>query len=308
MIPYITEWMRWHDTIILEEPPADHFQQMLDGSVSIDDYLLPLDVEYPQFSRQMCRLLRDINTAGKKIFQVEPYLECLLQVHAFFADGHHPDELDPKSLLLPVYLAERRATGALLQFYRAVMRAPFDEILEAVKRFARLDAVRFRLRDSLRAQALVPLVKVHRSAFIEAGVMHYALWLGLKRQLQRGDELRLVFLADDAVQALSGKRRLYGPGDQLTLIYIFHPDYRHPARESLLAARALIHTKLVAKNELTDHEDAMPHIRDEIKGLRAVSGLSIDDCRHLFPLIRRVDPRQAHQIVSEHVLALTAVQ
>jgi hypothetical protein len=55
------------------------------------------------------------------------------------------------------------------------MNGSFETSIEAIKHFARLDAARFHLRDSLRAQALVPLIKEYPAAFIEAGVIHYPL-------------------------------------------------------------------------------------------------------------------------------------
>ena len=183
MIPFIADGMRRHDAIFLEEPPAAGFHQMLGGTLAVDDYLKSLDVEYPAFSRDMCYLLRQLKTEGKKIFQVEPFLGILLGIHEFFAKGHRPIELHKNSVMYPVYLAERNATGALLAYYQTVMTGSFEKTLEAVKQFARLDAARFRLRDSLRAQALAPLVKKHPSAYIEAGLIHYPLWRLLRRQL-----------------------------------------------------------------------------------------------------------------------------
>jgi len=77
MIPLIADWMRRHDAIFLEEPPADGFESMLAGALAVDVYLWSLDLEYPAFSRDMCHLLRKLQAKGKKIFQVEPFLEIL---------------------------------------------------------------------------------------------------------------------------------------------------------------------------------------------------------------------------------------
>jgi hypothetical protein len=75
MIPLISEAMRRPEAIFLEEPPAPGFDQMIRGELSVDDYLLPIDVEYPAFSRDMCCLLRELHAEGKKIYQVEPFIE-----------------------------------------------------------------------------------------------------------------------------------------------------------------------------------------------------------------------------------------
>jgi hypothetical protein len=48
IIPLTADLMRRHEVIFLEEPPAPGFRRMLQGALSIEDYLLPVDVEYPE--------------------------------------------------------------------------------------------------------------------------------------------------------------------------------------------------------------------------------------------------------------------
>jgi hypothetical protein len=55
MIPLIAERMRRHEAIFLEEPPATGFEPMLTGALAVDDYLRPLDMEYPAF-KQFARM------------------------------------------------------------------------------------------------------------------------------------------------------------------------------------------------------------------------------------------------------------
>jgi hypothetical protein len=301
MIPFLANWMQRHDAVVLEEPSADGFEQMLQGTLAVDEYLHQLDSEYPAFSRAMCYLLRRLRAEGKKIFQVEPFLEILLGIHEFFAEGHRPEELDPNSIQYPVYLAERNATKALLAYYQTVMTGSFEASIEAIKRFARLDAARFRLRDSLRAQALIPLIKKYSSAFIEAGVMHYPLWRLLRRQMPLQYEVQLIFIADAAMKTLGKKGHLFGPGDQLTLLYIFHSTFTQPKREAVLAARSLIYSKLIAKEEVSDNLGALPHLRDELACIQISRRLSTADCRKLFPLVRSATSADARQIVAEYL-------
>ena len=218
MIPVMADWMRRHDAIFLEEPPAEGFEQMLGGLLDVDDYLMQLDVEYFDFSRKMCYLLQELKAEGEKIYQVEPYLETLLYIHEFFAEGHRPEELKKTALQYPVYLSERNATGALLTYYQTALTGSFEKTIEAVKQFARLDAARFRLRDSLRVQALTPLVIKYPTVYIEAGVIHYSLWQSLRQKVSPANRLRLIFLADSALKTMGAKSHLYGPGDQLTLL------------------------------------------------------------------------------------------
>ena len=301
MVPFLADWMQRHDAILLEEPPAVGFEQMLQGALGVDDYLQEQDVEYPAFSRDMCYQLRRLRSEGKKIFQVEPFLEILLGIHDFFAEGHGPEELDPNSIQYPVYLAERNATGALLAYYQTVMTGSFEASIEAIKRFARLDAARFRLRDSLRAHALVPLIKKYPSAFIEAGVIHYPLWRLLRRQMPPNHRVQLIFIADAALNTFGKKGHLFGPGDLLTLLYIFHSTIAQPEREALLAARSLIYSKLVAKEESTEDLNSMPHLCDELACIQISGRLSTADCRQLFPLVRSATSVEARQIVAKYL-------
>lgn len=301
MIPYMADWMRRHDAIFLEEPPAAGFAQMLTGELAVNDYLRELDVEYPAFSRNLCYLLQELKAEGMKIFQIEPFLEILLNIHEYFAEGHRPEELNKSSVQYPVYLAERNATGALLAYYQIVMSGSFEASIEAIKQFARLDAARFRLRDSLRAQALAPLIKEYPSAFIEAGVIHYPLWRLLRRRVPPYHRVQLIFIADAALHTLGKKGHLFGPGDLLTLMYIFHPTVAQPKREALLAARSLIYSKLVAKEESTEDLNSLPHLRDELACIQIARRLSTDDCRRLFPQVRGATSSDARQIVAEYL-------
>jgi hypothetical protein len=301
MVPFLANWMQRSDAVLLEEPPTEGFEQMLQGEIAVADYLQEQDVEYPAFSRDMCYKLRRLRSDGKEIFQVEPFLEILIGIHEFFAEGHRPEELDPKSVQYPVYLAERNATGALLAYYQIVMDGSFEASIEAIKQFARLDAARFRLRDTLRAQALAPLIKEYPTAFIEAGVIHYPLWRLLRRQVPPDHRVRLIFIADAALHTQGKKGPLYGPGDLLTLMYIFHSTVAQPKREAVLAARSLIYSKIVAKEESTKDLNTLPHLRDELTCIQITRRLSIDDCRRLFPLVRGATSSDARQIVVEYL-------
>jgi hypothetical protein len=138
--------MMQHDTVILEEAPEEGFEEMLTGRISTDSYLESLDMEYPDFSRAMCRMLRGFYGSGKKIYQIEPFMENLIEIHRRFADGWRPEDLESGTVMHWVYLAERSATGALIRFYETSLQADFDATVEAVKRFARADAARFDLK------------------------------------------------------------------------------------------------------------------------------------------------------------------
>jgi hypothetical protein len=267
--------------------------------MSVNDYMSRIDLEYPAFSRRMYMLLRELRAEGKTIIQVEPYIAALIEIHEHFAEGHGPRDLDRNTLHYPVYLAERNATGALLSYYSATAEGSFDECITSMRHFARLDAARFRLRDSLRAQALAPLFAQFPSAFIEAGAMHYYLHTALRRALTQKSRLRLVFQSNAALKSIGRNGHLYGPGDQLTLLYIFHPSINKPDKESLLASRALVHAKLAIKEEIDDDDGLLPHAVDELACMDIVNRLSIEDCERLFSDLRNSGTERSRQIVND---------
>jgi hypothetical protein len=301
MTHLIENQMRRHAAIFLEEPPDPNFDQMLSGNLDVDEYLSLLDVEYPVFSRDMCYLMRELHADGKQIFQVEPFWEILLGIHEFFAAGHRPEELQKNTIQYPVYLAERNATRALVSYYQTVVTGSFEDTLKAILQFARMDAARFGMRDSLRAQEIASMVKKYSSAYIEAGMMHYPMRRLLRQQLPKKNRIKVIFLADEVLKSAAPEGHLYSPGDQLTLLYIFHPGIRDLPREKLLAARSIIYSKIVQKEEMTDNLNTFPHLRDELACLRLARLLSLEDCRRLFPLLRRAPSSEAREIVNGYI-------
>lgn len=301
MVPLITENMQTHDALFLEEPPTEEFGQMLAGSVTVDEYSLTSDAEYPKYTESMCSALRELHAQGKKIIQIEPYLENLLELHDFLADGGGPDDLNKDTVTFLVYLTEKNVTGALLSYYQASVSASFESTIEAVKRFAQADAARFRLRDSLRAQELSVSIPNYASSFIEAGMMHLFLRRLLKRQLPMDCQVQAVYTADKVLRHMGKSTHLYSPGDQLTFLYIFNPNFSDRNRQSLLAARALIYSKIIRKEELRADTLPFPHILDELLCIDATRRLSIEDCRQLFERIRGASTFDSRQIVSDHV-------
>jgi len=294
-LPYAREQMERHQTIILEEPPSPSFGQMLQGTKPLDDYLLELDSGFPEFDRRMHQLLIEFHRQGKRILQMEPYLERLLQIHELFADGNTPDTVLGMTELRDVYLAEKHATGALISFYALSMKAPFEGVVEGVKRFARADAMRLVLRERLRARAIAEIVRAGESTYVEAGYIHYPLYRFLRQETGGRQEIRVAFLLAPLVRKLGGKRRNLGPGDVLTLHYAFDKKL-FEASASLLAARSLIYIKLINQEELLPGESETPHSEDEVMVNRLVDQLDFEQCRDLFDRIRLADRRKALEL------------
>ncbi len=300
MLPVADREMSKHEAVVLEEAPEPDFPAMLAGEVSIDAYLEDKDTEFPEYSREQLQLLRHHYRAGKAILQVEPYLARLLQIHELLLGGLHRAEVEARPGLQAVYEAESLAFRALLTFYTCAHTTPFLRVVAAVQNFAQADAARFRLRDTLRADSLLSLTARFRSLYVEAGFIHLYLVKALRRLLGGRARLRPVFLwASRSLAALSRPRPL-GPGDLLTLHYIFQtPPSAH--QEKLLAARSLIHIQLLDKNEFLSSSSPTPHLDNEILACRLTAQLSLEDCAALYPQIRKAGPEVAREIVMKYL-------
>jgi hypothetical protein len=202
--------------------------------------------------------------------------------------------------LVAVYEAEKRATKTLLAYYEHSVKAPFDEVIAAVKAFARTDADRLVMREDLRAQAIGSLASVDADMYVEAGYIHYPLFRYLRRIIGRTHRIRVVYLLAPVVRRLNGRRRNMGPGDILTLHYALHGKLAKDT-EDMLAARSLIYIKLLQKDELIPGTSDAPHSEDEVRVNQIVDRLSIEDCRTLFNKIRLADRKGAFRAVQAHL-------
>ena len=146
-------------------------------------------------------------------------------------------------------------------------------------------------------------IEKYSSSYVEAGVIHYPLWRLLQKQMLHHEQVQVKQLADEALKTMGEKGHLYSPGDQLTLLYVFHPNLATTRREALLAARSIIFSKISEKEELTDDLDKFPHLRDELACIRTTRQLGLDDCRRLFPLMRGAKSSDARQLVARHLAA-----
>ena len=224
IIPLAVAKMVRCETVVLEEPPEANFGAMLTGDVAIDDYVMGIDTEYPSFSRAMCRALRKLYDQGIRIVQVEPYLARLTEIHERLGEGARPEELRPDPRLWPVYQMERETTQTLMAFYKAFTVGDFNRMLAAVKRFARVDAQRFYMRDRLRAQKIAALATGKR-IYVEAGQMHVGLVSLLRRRVKGWATVTADYLVSAALSSCARPKVLFGPGDVLTLLYIFNPRF-----------------------------------------------------------------------------------
>lgn len=306
VIPFAKRLMGNHDVIIIEEAPNPKFIAMLEKEISIDEYLSEIDSGFPEFSRRIYKLLRWFYERGKEILQIEPYMEQLMHIHNMFFKGKEPSDVLRISGMRDVYKAEREATGALLRFYESSMGNSFQKVIEEVKIFARTDAQRFRLRDAMRARAIVKVLPNNKRVYVEAGSVHMYLEKALRQKLGEKWKIRSEFLLEPVVKKLTGKTQVLAPGDILTGHYISRKK-RNDELETLLAARSLIYIQLLEKEEMAPSgSEKTPHIKDEIRAIELVNKLTLIQCEELYRKIRFKDQHQALQIIQGYLKKLPA--
>ncbi len=288
--------MRSHDVVILEEPPQAGFEPMLRGEMSIDTYLEEGDYEFPSFAQACCRLYRRLYASGKRLLQMDPYMEHFFRLQDFFAAGGDFHGLKPDDPAFLVYRAERRATAALLNFYTLSLTKPFPEVVQAVLAFARADAARIALRDRMRAVSVVPWVQKAQALYVECGYIHWLFFVELQRLVKNKARVRPCFLLQEQARHRTRRKQILGPGDRLTLLFVFHPKVSGLEVERL-AAQSLIYIKLLHKNEMVPTADFCPHLENEAQAWRWTRHLSWNDCQKLWPLVRRSSSEEAQEVL-----------
>jgi hypothetical protein len=291
--------MRQHQAVLLEEPETPGFGKMLTGEMSIDDYLRDADFEFMEFSRHSCNLFQNLYRRGTRLFQVDPFIDRLNEIHELFATGGKPRDIRPDSTRGQVYAAERGWSAALIAYYENCLIAPFAKVVELVKQFAREDAARGLLRDKLRAQAIRAIAPSFSTLYVEAGTLHIPLLNQLANRLPAGSHLRPVYLLAPVLRRLCQRRQTLGPGDKLTLRYCYRPDYTGPQAD-LLAARSLIHAKILIKREIVGAPGEVPHAHNETLANALVDDLSFSACEKLYALIKYKSTEEAAAIARQY--------
>lgn len=297
IIPFISDLIKTHDLVIIEEAPNQKFVEMLRKDISIGEYISEAYMDFPIFCRHFYRILMEYRQRGKEILQVDPYMERLFQIYEMFSKGREPMDVINTPALKSVYEVESKASGVLIDFYESTLIKPFHKVVDAVKRFARADAERFRLRDEMRAEAIKDILPKGKRVFIEAGAIHLYLEKCLRDIL--GDEylIESKSLLEPLVMELTGQRQAAAPGDTLTLCHIFGREMEE-GLEDLLAARSLIYIKIVEKKEMMPiATEQFPHLRDEINAIGLAGNLTLSQCEELYYRIRFKDRMEALRIV-----------
>jgi hypothetical protein len=296
--PFAARAMAGHGLVVLEEPRTPGFEEMLAGELPVDEYLMLTDFEFPQYARAQCRTLQGLHAAGVAVLQVHPWMDELAGIHEFFAAGNGPADIPRGGRAWAVYAREREWSAKLLAFYRAAGGKDFGAILEAVNDFAMADAAKISDMDRDRAAALADILPANGPAYVECGSIHHDM-VGLMVKALGHGRVRAIHLMEEACLVRHGRRRLVPPGDALTFRHLLGAP-RDPAREALLAARAVVYNRLMEKEESFESDSPYPHMDAEALVLQIVGGLDLERCRELFGRIRHLGVRESLALVLQN--------
>ena len=302
-LPFAQKLMQKHDFIILEEPKNPLFYAFLKNEVSLEEYLKSSDFWFPEFVKETLLLMKSLHNQGKVILQVEPYLEIVSRFQNSLEKGENLENLLNDPEIKEVYLKENKAVGKLIEFYEASIGDDFLKIVSTVKEFSKADAERFRLRDYLRAKAVLELLPSKGKIYIESGTIHIYFKKLLHIYLKKPWKIFHKFLLEDFLKPKFNRPWIFPPGELLTLRYILKRK-EDPHIENLLAARSLIYIKIIPKEEIIPTpEDPFPHAKREIEAINMVNKLSFEDCKILYKSLFFIkNYLEAKEIVKTYVL------
>ncbi len=276
MLPRFEEVAKDYEVIVIEEPKDERFLDMLEGRISVDSYVRSIDTSFPVYSKHQCEILRKLHSAGKRILQIDPYLEIIERIRDAVERNEFEEVVRDEKVEL-VRNTERDVNLAWLDYQEAFLRRDFDELVDATVRFTKADAERFKVRDRMRAEAIAEEVEGDR-VLVEAGQIHVLLPRYLE---EMGFEVSTLNLPETIAKEL-GIELYPNPGNELTKKFMLGEDVDDDTAR-LMAARGIIYVSLIPKEEMLPSEgNPYPHLLKENKIARAVSKLSYEDCRKLF--------------------------
>lgn len=298
-IPFYEKAFTASDVIVLEDTPHPLFAMMVVGQIEIEKYVQSLETDFPKFMTAQCRLIQGAYKQGKKIVQIDPYIEKLIQMYQCL------EEIKQIPEFTEVYNAEHEVTGKLINYYQLAM-GKFDEAVAAVLAFAQADAKRIALRDKMRAEKIVHyLQNKEGKIFVEAGYIHLKLTSFLRKIAPSDWQIRAAFLlakpARELAKSILHKSLPYPlvPGDILTFWYMGKKKI-NPAKANLLAARTLIYNKLLATEELEPtSSEPYPHLHQEFQIKAMLGRLSYNDCQRLYEVVKFLPREKVWQLLEK---------
>jgi len=276
LLPLLVNAVKRHKFFVLEEPETEELKKLLSGEMSAGEYTLWMDTPFPKYTEKLAETLLKIKDEVE-ILAVEPYLQIIEGVHRAVEENTY-DEYIKNRTVRKVLEAEKKATGALLEYQEAFMARDFDLVVEKTIKFARADAERFVLRDRMRAEKIASIEETNMA--IEAGQIHFLMEIYLKDSLREVD-VKSVNLVHKAAEE-AGIRYVKNPGNELTEYFIREIAGLENSDVDceLLASQALVYITVVSKEEILPSEkERFPHLIDEVRAARLARSLGYRGCR-----------------------------
>jgi hypothetical protein len=278
------------DVIVLEEPSNENLYRFFKNEITAEEYVRSLDTAFPLYTYFLSDLLKNLHQMGKRIYQVEPYLETIQRIQRSIEDGTF-SEVTKDDATERIRQIEKKAFGAFIDYQEAFMYGDFDELVEKTIEFSKADAERFKFRDGLRFRRIVELIDWLREreddpglkVLIEAGSIHSNLPSSLEEVLET-DYVRSLNLKEIAAKMI-GVKLVDNPGTKLTEVFIRRKKIDE-GKLRTLAARSLVYISKITPDEmLPEGENRFPHLVEELSVTNEVDRMDYESCRKEFQRI-----------------------
>jgi len=274
------------DVIVLEEPDFGILELLCRGVLDIDFYIDFLYSEFSEYLREQYTYVKNLLESGKLVFQVEPYLTKLVELYHFIELKLFDKVLQFDDILKFVHSVENYVSKALVEYYDTILTGSFEDAVNSVIKFAKADAFRLYIRDLLRAFKICEIHSKYGknlNYIVEAGLIHKTISTILEKFCK--DFVYSVDVKDIRARKL-GIILPSHPGYELTYIFLEGQPYSEE-RCRQLAARCIVYTLMIKKQELRPGILQYPHLFDEYRVLDFVNRLSYDSCRRIFEKYRK---------------------
>jgi hypothetical protein len=280
------------EIIILEEPTNENLYKLFRNEITPEEYVRGLDTSFPLYTYFLSDLLKNLHQMGKRIYQIEPYLETIQKIQRSIENGTFSDVIKDVETE-KIRLIEKKAFGAFIDYQEAFISGDFEELIEKTIEFSKADAERFKFRDSMRFRKIVDFIESLRKKeddpalklIIEAGSIHTSLPDSLEKVLET-DYVSSINLKEEAAKKI-GVEFMNNPGTRLTEVFIKGKQIGESELKTL-AARSLVYISKISPEEMfPEGKNKFPHLMEELRVTEEVEKMDYNACREEFQRIWR---------------------
>lgn len=263
------------DIIVTEERPDPRFELMVEGRITIVEYMQGYVYPYPEYSINFYELLRKLHKDGVKVKGLLPILASRT-----------------------TYSQEREAGERMA---RSIHDGNFKSAVDAMLDIITVYSEPLRLADEMRAREISKKVKSGEwtdNILVETGAGHTRVKNILKKELEgsQGISITSVYPVRESVEGIfrKGVIDVYRPSDELTRLYLYG---KKPSEEMkrLLGARAVIHNLIIDISPQNFKQDLI------YRATSIVNHLSYDESEKMFGEIIKMDKEMAFKYVDTYL-------